>query len=116
VGETALSSKTPAKGDLVGRRDHADSGSRDHRKVGDIGERRSQGDDLLDALGAPLSEDFCQQATSAVADQRHWRAILLLDLRHPVAQAGEHVLGVHDVEVDAGEVRAVTHPQQPAVK
>jgi len=116
VGKTALGSKAPAKGDLVGCRDHPDRGSRDYREVCDISKRRSQGDDLLDALGTPLREDLCQQAASAVPDQRHRCTILLLDLRHPVAQAGEHVLRVHDIEVDAGEVRAVTHPLQPAVK
>jgi hypothetical protein len=116
VGKSALGSKTPAEGDLVGSYDHADSGARDHREVGDISEWRSQGDDLLDALGAPLGEDLCQQAASAVPNQRHRRAVLLLDRRHPVAQAGKHVLGVHDVEVDAGEVRAITDPLKPAVK
>jgi hypothetical protein len=116
VRETALGSKTPAKGDLVGCRDHADRGSRDHCEVGDIGKRRSEGDDLLDALRAPLRQDLCQQAASTVPYQRHRRTVLLLDLRQPVAQAGEHVLGVHDVEADAREVGAVTHSLQPAVK
>jgi hypothetical protein len=116
VCKTTFSSKTPAKGDLVGCRDNADRGARDHREVGDIGERRPERNDLLDALGAPLCKDLCQQAASTVPDQRHPRAVLLLDLRHPVAQAGQHVLGTHDVEIDPGEVRAVTDPLQPAVK
>jgi hypothetical protein len=116
VGKTAFGSETPPKGELVGCRDHANRGSSHHREVGDVGKRRSEGDDLLDALGAALSEDLCQQAASTVPDQRHRRVVVLLDLRHSVAQAGEHVLRVQHVEVDAREVRAVTHPLQPAMK
>ena len=58
MGKTAFGSETPPKGELVGCRDHANRGSSHHREVGDVGKRRSEGDDLLDALGAALSEDF----------------------------------------------------------
>jgi hypothetical protein len=116
VGKTALGSKAPPKGELIGCRHHANRGSRDHREVGDICKRRSEGDDLLDALGAALREDLCQQTASTVSYQRDWRFVLLLDLRHSVAEAREHVLRVQHVEVDAREVGGVPHPLQPAVK
>jgi hypothetical protein len=92
VSEAALGAKAPAETDLVRRRDNSDGGSRDQRQVGEVGERGAQRDYLLDALRPALREDLRQQPAAAVPDQGDGRAVVLLNLRHAVTKAGQHVL------------------------
>jgi hypothetical protein len=92
VSEAALGAKAPAKADLVRRGHHADRGSSDHRQVGEVGERGSQRDHLLDARGPALRKDLRQQSAAAVSDQGHGGRILFLDLGNAMAEPGQHVL------------------------
>jgi hypothetical protein len=92
VSEAALGAKAPAETDLVRRRDHSDGGSGNQRHVGEVGKGGAQRDHLLDALRPALREDLREQSTAAVPDQGDGRAVVLLDLRHAVTEASQHVL------------------------
>jgi hypothetical protein len=115
VCEAALSFQAAAETKLVRGRHDADGGASYERDIGEVREGRSEGDDLLDALGPSLREHLRQQAPAAVSDQRHRGGVVLLDLGHSVAESGKHGLRVKDIQVDAGEVRVVADPLQPAV-
>jgi hypothetical protein len=116
VGETTLGSEAPPETDLVRGGDHADGGSREEGYVGEVGQRGSKGDDLLDAVRPPLREDLRQQPTAAVPDQSHPTSLLLLDFRHAMTEAGKHALRVKCVQVDARKMRSVADALEPAVQ
>jgi hypothetical protein len=116
VGEAAFGAQAPAESELVGGRDHADGGSGDKGDVGEISKWRSQRDHLLDTVGAALRQDLRKQPAPAVPYQRHSGAVLLLDLRNTVTEAGKHVLRMESVQVDARQVRLVPDSSEPAVK
>jgi hypothetical protein len=105
--------QAPAETQLVRGHHHTDGGARHQRHIGEVREWRAQRDHLLDALGPSLRQHLCQQPASAVPDQRHRRAVVFLNLSHPVAETRKHGLRVKDVEIDAGEVRPVSDPPKP---
>jgi hypothetical protein len=115
VSEATLSSQAAAETQLVRGRHHADGSASDEGDVGEVRKWRAQGDDLLDALGPALRQHLRQQTAAAVSDERDRRVVVLLDLGHSVAEAGEHSLRMKDVEVDARKVRVVADPLQPTV-
>jgi len=78
---------------------HRDVGQRCHVEL--VGEWRAKADDLLDRVRHSRRQHFRQHATTTVADQAHSSIGLGADSSEPLAQPGDHVLGVLDVEGDA---------------
>jgi len=113
VREAALGLKAASVTQLAGGADDADGdvGQRCHVEL--IGEGRAKADDLLDRVRHPRREHLREHATTAVADQTHASIGLGADGHEPLAQPRDHVLGVLDVERDAGHVRRVADPLQP---
>jgi len=86
-------------------------GQRGHVEL--VGEWRAQADDLLDRVRHSRREHLGEHAAAAVADQAHAPIRLGPDSGQPLAQPGDQVLRVVDVEVDARHVRGVADPLQP---
>jgi len=89
---------------------------RQGREVGPVGQRRAEGDDLLDVVRPALRQDLGQQASPAVPDQAYARPRLVRQLRHAAAEAREHALGVADVEDDPRQLALVADAAEPPVE
>jgi len=101
VREATLGLEAAPVAQLASGADDADGdiGQRGHVEL--VGEWRAKADDLLDRIRHSRREHLGQHATTAVADQAHAPIGLGADGHEPLAQPGDHVLGVLDVEGDA---------------
>jgi hypothetical protein len=114
--ESTFGSKAPPESHFVRCPHHADSTTRDKSQIRPICKWRAKRDHLLDRLWYAMRKHFGQQTAATVPDQSHTRDVLVPDLRHTMTEARQHVLGVKDIELDAGKIRLISDALEPIEK
>jgi len=101
VRKAALRLEAASVPQLARGADDADGDVGQRRHVELVGEWRAKADDLLHSVRHSRREHLGEHTTTAVADQAHTSIGLGAYGHEPLAQPGDHMLGVLDVEGDA---------------